>query len=273
MGSSAIPQEYVRLVGQFPRFQAEVVPPAGVDISESAWETSPAAVESRIEAGRKLFPMPDAKDDTRFQAQLWWWSTCGSILGPTIGAIVADDVAPVLDWAKWKTFSRDDYWLGFQAQEFQELVRDDADQLRDYGRQLAKFLEPIANDVSEVSGMKQAPLWAVASDAVANAAVAVGNELMEPWQGCLVGYCIVEGMRDLHKVPLPRFVDVVDGEIVDWNVDAALAGEEPEMDVMSHLERATCCMIYHSPDADLCVSCPKHPREVRHSQWIAMADW
>lgn len=273
MSSSADLHEYIRLIGQFPRFQAEVFPPSGADIGDLAWEPSEETVRSRINAGRKLFPMPEAKDDTRFQAQLWWWSMCGAIVGPSMAAIVSDNVAPVLDWAEWKTFARDEYWLGFQAQAFQELARDNVEQLHDYGRELADFLSPIADLVSEVGSIKPAPLWAVAADAVANAAVAVGNELMDPWAGCVVGYCIVEGMREGHSVPLPRYVDVVDGRVSDWDLEAALAGEEPDIDVTSHLERTTCCMIYHSPDADLCVSCPKHPREVRHRQWIAMSEW
>lgn len=257
--------EYSHMMSEFPRFSADLIPHDGA----REWKPSTDAVNEGIIAGRKLFPMPEVERDTRFQAQLWWWSMCGVLVGPSLACILVTDRGPVWQWDKWNAFSRDDYWVGFQAQEFVDVAADDADHVRDCGEALANFLAPLADAVAEVGDIKPAPLWAVAADAVANAAIAAGNELMEPWRGALLGTWMVEGMQRVHKVPLPRYVDACDGEVRPWDEDAAAAGEEPDFDLVTHLERATCCMILHSPVADLCVSCPKRSREERHQLWAS----
>lgn len=257
--------EYSHLLAEFPRFSADVIPRAGA----KEWHLTEDAVRAGIDAGRKLFPMPDAADDTRFQAQLWWWSMCGALVGPSLASILISDSAPVWQWSSWRAFLRDDYWVGFQALQFEDLDAESPNEVRGCGERLAQFLAPLADAVSSVGGIKSAPLWAVAADAVANAAVAAGNELMEPWRGALVGKHAVEGIGRVHKVPTPRFVDTTAGEVLPWDESAAESGAEPDLDVVTHLERATCCMILHSPVAELCVSCPKRRREERYQMWAS----
>nr|WP_120491322.1 (2Fe-2S)-binding protein [Corynebacterium lactis] len=261
--SSTIPAEYVRLLAEFPRFSADVIPHAGA----AEWSVSEEAVRAGVEAGRQLFPMPEVEKDDRFQAQLWWWSMCGSLVGPSLGCVLSLGRGPEWDWDAWHCFSRDAYWVGFQAQRFRGIDAADEALLRAFGQELAHFLSPLADAVAVVGGIKAAPLWAVAADAVASAAVAAGNELMEPWKGALLGKHVVEGIAGVHHVPLPRFVDSCDGAVAPWDEQAAIAGEEPDFDVVTHLERSTCCMILHSPSADLCVSCPKRSREERYRLW------
>lgn len=261
--SEPIPSEYSRLVAEFPRFSADVIPHEGAE----QWHPTTDAVAAGIDAGRSLFPMPDVVKDDRFQAQLWWWSMCGAVVGPSLAAVLAYGRGPVWDWSQWTAFRRDNYWVGFQSHQFRDIDSDDAEALRAFGEELAAFLTPLADAVSTVGSIKVASLWAVASDAVANAAVAAGNELMEPWRGALLGKYVVEGLAKVHKVPTPRFVDSCNGEVGPWDEEAAEAGEKPDFDVVTHLERATCCMILHSPNADLCVSCPKRSREERHGLW------
>ncbi|KAA9270016.1 (2Fe-2S)-binding protein [Corynebacterium amycolatum] len=263
MRGAALPPEYSQLLADFPRFSADIMPHNGA----AEWHLSTEAVAAGIEAGRRLFPMPEVEVDTRFQAQLWWWSMCGALVGPSLACVLVSDRVPVWQWSSWFTFLRDDYWVGFQAQQFESISAEDADELKDSGEALAHFLEPLAQVVGEVGEIKPAPLWAVAADAVANAAISAGNELMEPWRGALIGKHVVEGIQRVHRVPLPRFVDSCGGEVRPWDEAAAESGEESDFDVVTHLERATCCMIYHSPDADLCVSCPKRSREERHQLW------
>ncbi|WP_297452537.1 (2Fe-2S)-binding protein [uncultured Corynebacterium sp.] len=260
---AAFPSEYSQLLADFPRFSADVMPHDGA----AEWQLSAESVTDAIEAGRKLFPMPEVEHDTRFQAQLWWWSMCGALVGPSLACMLVSDRVPVWQWSSWFAFLRDDYWVGFQAQQFEDISAEDPDELRECGEGLARFLEPLAQVVGEVGEIKPAPLWAVAADAVANAAIAAGNELMEPWRGALIGKHVVEGMQGIHKVPLPRFVDSCDGEVRPWDEVAAESQEEPDFGVVTHLERATCCMIFHCPGADLCVSCPKRSREERHQLW------
>lgn len=81
----------------------------------------------------------------------------------------------------------------------------------------------VIDELAEVSGASANSLWAIASDALANRLLNAGKmdaaELVEP---------------PLLK---PRFVQV-DGR---WFV-----------------KRQSCCLIYETPQADMCLSCPKH---------------
>lgn len=267
-----LPRAYSRLLAEMPRLRAEVVAPEGAEtwVGDVAREvlSDAAFLGNRIAAGRSLFPMPEVDDDTRFQVQLWWYSLCGSWFGPAVASIVVMGEAPRAEWDATRMFARDDYWLGFAADEFVACGADDPDAARAYGMALGRMAEPVVEALSEGFGVRPAPLWAIVADGVAGAAVAAGNEVMTPWVGAAVGAWLSEGLGDVARVPGPRFVDVADGVVKRTDLEEAQDGGEPEdFDVVTHLERSSCCMIYHCPDADLCVSCPRRPAEERRALW------
>lgn len=267
-----LPRAYSRLLAEMPRLRAEVVAPEGAEtwVGDAAREvlSDAAFLGNRIAAGRSLFPMPEADDDTRFQVQLWWYSLCGSWFGPAVASIVVMGEVPRADWRATRMFARDDYWLGFAADEFVACDADDADAVRAYGAALGRMAEPVVEALSDGFGVRPAPLWAIVADGVAGAAVAAGNEVMTPWVGAAVGAWLSEGLGEVARVPGPRFVDVADGVVKRTDLAEAQDGGEPEdFDVVTHLERSSCCMIYHCPDADLCVSCPRRPAEERRALW------
>lgn len=287
-------REYARTFAEIGRLRAEVEAHEG-----ARWWSGDDAravmcdgdfLRARIDAGRALFPMPDAAakgeaasgqaGDARFQTQLWWYSTCNSWLGPAVASIVVQGRAPKPEWAATTVFSRDDYWLGFAAGEFVDLGAEAglepgdpgaADAVRAYGAALGRMAAPIVAAMEAELGVRPAPSWAIVADGMAGAAVAAGNEVMEPWAGALIGSWLVEGLGEVARVPVPRFVDVEPGAgsdaVAPTNLDAAADGEMADFDVATHLERASCCMIYHCPDADLCVSCPRRPAEERRALW------
>ena len=267
-----LPRAYSRLLAEMPRLRAEVVAPDGAEtwVGDAAREALSDAsfLGDRVNAGRSMFPMPEVDDDTRFQVQLWWYSLCGSWFGPAVASIVVMGEAPRAEWAATRMFARDGYWLGFTADGFDGCDNMDADAVRAYGAALGRMAEPVVEALSEGFGVRPAPLWAIVADGVAGAAVAAGNELMLPWVGAAVGAWLAEGLGNVARVPGPRFVDVADGVVTQTDMEAAADGEEPEdFDVVTHLERSSCCMIYHCPDADLCVSCPRRPAEERRALW------
>jgi len=284
-------REYARTFAEIPRLSAEVNAHEG-----ARWWAGDDArtlmsdgdfLRARIDAGRAMFPMPDAAakgddgtGDARFQTQLWWYSTCNSWLGPAVASIVVQGRAPKADWAATTVFERDAYWLGFAADSFVDLGAeaglepgdpDAADDVRAYGRALGEMAEPIVAAMEAELGVRPAPSWAIVADGLAGAAVAAGNEVMEPWAGALIGSWLVEGLGEVARVPAPRFVDVDAGAgpegVAPTDLAAAADGEMADFDVATHLERASCCMIYHCPDADLCVSCPRRSAEERRALW------
>ncbi len=285
-------REYARTFAEIPRMSAEVEAPEGA----RWWSGGDARallcdgdfLRARVAASRELYPMPEADEtgrgglpgDTRFQIQVWWYSTCNSWLGPAAASIVVQGRAPRPGWDGLTVFRRDDYWLGYAADRFTDLGADaglepgdadTADGVRAYGRAVGEMLEPVVEAIGAELGVRPAPLWAIAADGLAGAAVAAGNEMMEPWAGALVGTWLVEGLAEVGRVPAPRFVDVEPGAgpegVAPTDLEAAAEGEMADFDVVTHLERTSCCMIYRSPKAGLCVSCPRRPAEERRALW------
>jgi hypothetical protein len=86
----------------------------------------------------------------------------------------------------------------------------------------------IIDELAQVCGASPQSLWAIASDGLA-------KQLLESGR---------REAADLVEPPLlkPRFVEV-DGR---WFV-----------------KRQSCCLIYETPGADMCLSCPKHPQGER----------
>ena len=57
MRGAALAPEYSQLLADFPRFSADVMPHDGA----AEWHLSTEAVAAGIEAGRRLFPMPEVE--------------------------------------------------------------------------------------------------------------------------------------------------------------------------------------------------------------------
>ena len=107
-------------------------------------------------------------------------------------------------------------------------------------------------------------------DAVAGAAVGAGNDAFEPYRGVRIAQALLagmaEGVPEGVRLPQPHFRDFCDGHFQPTDVAAALAGEE--RDVHTVPQRVSCCMIYRSPAAGMCLSCPKQTPEERDRQLI-----
>ncbi|CAM2749728.1 (2Fe-2S)-binding protein [Skermania piniformis] len=90
---------------------------------------------------------------------------------------------------------------------------------------LREMVRCIVVPLAEVSGAAERSLWAVTTDAIA-------------------GHCLAAPARAdeltaaIPELPSPRFVDVGERRFV---------------------RRGSCCLIYRSPIAGLCTSCPKRP--------------
>ena len=254
-----MPVEYSRLLAEFPRFRSDVTPPPAA----RPWRLSPESVQAAVVAADTLFPMPSQPGKKRYLSQLWWWSTCGALLGPSLAGMLVHGRAPRWQWHQWRSFYRDDFWIGFQAQSFDPVDIVDPRQMQDAGAAIAQFLAPIADVVADIGEIRPAPLWAVVVDSVCSTALAAGNELMEPRPAALMARELVSGISQLHPVTMPNFIDIVDGQVQQWDEAAARVESEVDCDVLTHAERLTCCMIFHSDTADLCVSCPRRPRSQR----------
>ncbi|WP_146128829.1 (2Fe-2S)-binding protein [Corynebacterium sp. 13CS0277] len=159
-------------------------------------------------------------------------------------------------------------------------------------QQLVRSIRPLLESLCAASGLRPAPLWAVLGDSLIAHAADSGNESFDPQRGYLVAQALYAGMADV--MPRPRFEVVRDGQLLALAAPSAdddtAAGEDAGVpaatnaarvmasvsggggiDPDDHLfaRRASCCMIYHSPTAEKCTSCPKHTPQERSQRLLS----
>ncbi|MDO5076523.1 (2Fe-2S)-binding protein [Corynebacterium sp.] len=263
---------FAQVLAEYPRFRTAVTPEPGavaVTVSELA---TPERLAAAIAACERLFALGDA----RWAGQLWWFSFNNSMVAPAVTAMVDCYRVPSLDLSAGALHVQPgDYWYSFST----DIVAADG-AWREAGAEYAASITPLIDALTTAAGVKPAPLWAVAADALVGAAVAAGNEAFDPYRGVHIACELSEGFAagasaaassgaKAPTIPKPRFEDVRDGVMVPTDVAAARAGEEPDGEVHTVARRASCCMIYRSPVAEMCVSCPKQDPAERRAGTIA----
>lgn len=217
-----------------------------------------AAVDASIRQSKVLFKL----DDNRHAAQLWLFSFVNSVSAPAVTAMVLSDVTINLGLSTGTLFNRDDgagYWFGFRPSET-------ATSYVAAGRELGISITPLIQALCSATGVRPAPLWAVVADGVIQPAMAAGNEEFEQAKAIRLAHGLYDGLKEVApvKLPPPRIEQITNSQVLPL-----VAGEEPEF-LLAH--RSSCCMIYHSPDAEFCTSCPHQPKEQRLARLIAFAE-
>ncbi|WJZ02308.1 (2Fe-2S)-binding protein [Corynebacterium freiburgense] len=251
------------VVAEYPRFSAAVMPQAGaveVSVAELAKDHR---IHNALVACEKMFPL----SNPRWAGQLWWFSWNNSIVAPAITAMVEFYKTPSLDLSQGQLHIQPgDYWCSFST----DIVSGDGG-WQEAGQQYAHSIAPLIDALVSNAGIKPAPLWAVAADALVSAAVHAGNDAFDPYRGVKIACELSKGLSHGAPgvtIPQPRFQDICNGQIAPTNMDAVYAGEEPS-DVHTVARRASCCMIFHSPGCGMCLSCPKQQPAVREAALIA----
>lgn len=213
-----------RVVTQYPLFADTLVPGPDARQITLADLSDPDTVGTAVAAGQKIFQIVQPKH----AGQLWFYSLCNAMVAPSVYAMVEFEKVPSLDLAAGKLHAVDDYWFGFSTDVFL-----DPGDYRTAGVQYGACIAPIIATLCAVTDLRPAPLWAVAGDCLAIAAMQAGEEAFEEELAREVAGELIDGLSVTASVPVPRF-----------------SGE-------GKLRRASCCMIYHSPKADMCTSCPQ----------------
>ncbi|WP_436501392.1 (2Fe-2S)-binding protein [Actinokineospora sp. HUAS TT18] len=97
----------------------------------------------------------------------------------------------------------------------------------DPGPRLRRLLSAAITTVATLSGASPRALWAIATDSLANRVL---------WAGGGPEDAVKLASEIGQELPRPRFVDVGGRTVV---------------------RRASCCLVYETPGADKCVSCPR----------------
>lgn len=213
-----------RVLAQYPRFADTLVsgPEARAITPVELAEAS--TIARAIAAGQRIFSLEREKH----AGQLWFHSLCNALVAPAVTAMVEFDTVPSLDLSAGSLHAVDDFWFGFTT----EAVLGD-EEWAAAGEQFGRSIRPVVETLCAGTDLRPAPLWAVAADALGLAASQAGVEAFEEEHARAVAVGLIEGLGRLSTVPPPRFGDD------------------------NFLRRASCCMIFHSPNADFCLSCPQ----------------
>jgi ferric iron reductase protein FhuF len=106
----------------------------------------------------------------------------------------------------------------------------------DLGAELRELLETVIGAVADAGGMRERPLWAIATDSLATDLLTLGRTIgdVPAVTGLAARLAAAVGPR----LPVPRYVDVAGTRFV---------------------RRASCCLMDRLPGGPLCSSCPRRP--------------
>jgi ferric iron reductase protein FhuF len=203
-----------------------LVPPAAATPVQAALLADPAWTAQAVTArsGRTV--------DPRVSATVWWYSASAVLLTPALAGL-ATGVPLSGRLADISLAFRPD---GLPVAAVSSAVGSDL------AAELRESLSAVIPVVAEAGRMGERPLWAIATDSVANQLLALGRALGDVPAVTALAEPLAVAIG--APLPLPRYVDV--------------AGTR-----FAH--RASCCLVVETPGGALCTSCPRRPPAERQT--------
>ncbi|GAA3436619.1 Fe-S oxidoreductase [Kutzneria kofuensis] len=176
--------------------------------------------------------------DNRVAGTLWWYSTSSVVFTSLLTRLAEIDLAadPALD--RLRVHVGED---GRVVNVYPGGLLPDVSSLPGA---LRSALSPVLETLSAVSGVRLPPLWAITTDAIANALLRAWRELGSPAKGVEQASWLVASMGS--PLPPARFVELEGKPLV---------------------RRVSCCLIDHAGFAP-CASCPHQDPAVRESRML-----
>jgi hypothetical protein len=168
--------------------------------------------------------------DRRVLATVWWYSVSSVLLTPPLAGLVTgiplsarleDTVVAMLSGA-------------------QPVAAVSVAAGGDPAVELRASIAAVVAAVAEAGRMRARPLWAIATDSLANRLLALGRAVGDV-PGA-TGFAAPLAAAVGPPLPAPRYVDVGDARFT---------------------RRASCCLLYRMPHQPLCTSCPRRPAAER----------
>ncbi|WP_222192631.1 (2Fe-2S)-binding protein [Modestobacter italicus] len=169
--------------------------------------------------------------DRRVLATLWWYSVSSVLLTPVLAGL-ATGVRLSAELADTRL-----HVLG-GGTPVAATTRAGRGEL---GPELRTALAAVVAAVAEAGRMRERPLWAIATDSLANRLLAVGRAVGDVEAVTALAAPLATAVGS--PLPGPRYVDV-----------AAPAGGAARF-----TRRASCCLLWQVPHEVVCTSCPRRP--------------
>jgi hypothetical protein len=197
-------------------------------LADPAWTSELLALRS----GRPGAPGQGA-DDPRVLATLWWYSASSALLTPPLAGLVTG--IPLSGRLADLTVSLLPSLVPIAAEASGPGSGDLAADLR-------TSLGAVVAAVAEAGRMRQRPLWAIATDSLADRLLVLGRALGDVGRATALAAPLAAAVGP--ALPVPRYVDGGGTRFV---------------------RRASCCLLYRVPAGTTCTSCPRRPPAERLS--------
>jgi ferric iron reductase protein FhuF len=164
--------------------------------------------------------------DRRVLATVWWYSASSVLLTPALAGLVTGRPlsARLADTTLWSLPA------GLPV------AATSSARGGDLAPDLRESLGAVVAAVAQAGGTRERPLWAIATDSLANRLLALGRALGDvPRATALAGPLAAAVGAPL---PVPRYVDVAGARFA---------------------HRVSCCLLYRVPHEPMCTSCPRRP--------------
>ncbi|MCW2580323.1 MAG: Ferric iron reductase [Blastococcus sp.] len=199
-----------------------------VRFADAAWTAELLALRSR-RAGSP----GEGSRDPRVLATVWWYSASTVLLTPPLAGLVTG--VPLSARLADLTVSVLPSLVPIAAEATGPGSGDVAGDLRD-------SLAAVVAAVAEAGRMRERPLWAIATDAVADRLLVLGRAVGDVGRATALAAPLAAAVGP--AMPTPRYEDVGGTRFV---------------------RRASCCLLYRVPGGPTCTSCPRRPPAERRS--------
>jgi ferric iron reductase protein FhuF len=170
--------------------------------------------------------------DARVLATLWWYSLSSVLLTPVLAGLVAGrPLSPRLA----------DTRLHLLSGSAPVAATTCAAGPGELAEELRTSLAAVIGAVAEAGGVRPRPLWAIATDSLANRLLALGRAVGDVGAGTALAGPLAAAVG--APLPAPRYVDV----------------RRPDGSAARFTHRVSCCLVYRVPHEVVCTSCPRRP--------------
>jgi hypothetical protein len=178
--------------------------------------------------------------DRRVAATVWWYSVSTVLVTPALAGLAAG--LPL-------SARLSDTSLAFRPDGL-PLAAVSSAPGTDTAVELRDAVAAVVAAVAQAGGMRERPLWAIATDSIANQLLTLGRALGDVPSVTALAGPLAAGIG--ARLPVPRYVDVGGTRFT---------------------RRSSCCLIDHMPGAALCTSCPRRPPAERAVLLEQAARW
>lgn len=176
----------------------------------------------------------------RVRATVWWYSASAVLVSPVLAGLVVG--VPLSARLGETSLALRAGGLPVAAVASTRGV--------DPAAELRETLGVLVAAVAAAGRMRERPLWAIATDSIANQLLTLGRAVGDVAAATAIAVPLAAAIG--APLPMPRFVDVAGARFT---------------------RRASCCLMVEMPGGSLCTSCPRRPPAERAALLEQAARW